>query len=99
MRLSDSVRMFLLGHLSNFSRLSSSLAFLANSPATSCRLPAACCPLASVHPETMFLDVILRSKATKNLIVSAAAEILRGVYPEPAEGLRMTLARFRLNTS
>ena len=94
MRLSDSVRMFLLGHLSNFSRLSSSLAFLAHT-----LLLAACCPLASVHPETMFLDVILRSKATKNLIVSAAAEILRGVYPEPAEGLRMTLARFRLNTS
>ena len=36
----------------------------------------------SVHPETMFLDVILRSKATKNLIVSVDAEILRGVYPE-----------------
>jgi hypothetical protein len=34
----------------------------------------------------MFLDVILRSPAksgtTKNLMVSAAAEILRGVYPE-----------------
>ena len=29
----------------------------------------------------MFLDVILRSKATKNLIVIGAAEILRGVYP------------------
>jgi hypothetical protein len=48
----------------------------------------------SLHPETMFLDVILRSPAnsgtTKNLMVSAAAEILRGVYPESAEGLRMT---------
>jgi hypothetical protein len=34
----------------------------------------------------MFLHVILRSLAksgtTKNLIVSVAAEILRGVYPE-----------------
>jgi len=46
--------------------------------------------LASFHPETVFLDVILRSKATKNLIVSGSAEILRGVYPEYTEGLRMT---------
>jgi pyrroline-5-carboxylate reductase len=42
--------------------------------------------LISIHPETMFLHVILRSLAksgtTKNLIVSVAAEILRGVYPE-----------------
>ena len=51
----------------------------------------------------MLLDVILRSPAksgtTKNLMVSAAAEILRGVYPERldlssstglAEGLGMT---------
>jgi hypothetical protein len=40
--------------------------------------------LVSVHRETLVLSVILRSKATKNL------EILRGVYPELAEGLRMT---------
>ena len=33
--------------------------------------------LISVHPETLFLDVILRSKATKNLIVKWSAEILR----------------------
>jgi hypothetical protein len=69
MRLSDSVRTFLLDHLSNFSRLSS---FLAHT-----LLLAVGCPLVSVHPKTMFLDVILRSKATKNLIFSAAAEILR----------------------
>ena len=55
--------------------------------------------IASVYPETMFLDVILRSKATKNLIVSMAAEILRGVYPELVEGLRMTLWSLRMNTS
>jgi hypothetical protein len=36
------------------------------------------------------MGVILRSKATKNLVVTGSAEILRGVYPEPAEGLRMT---------
>jgi hypothetical protein len=31
----------------------------------------------SAHPETAFLGVILRSKATKNLIVTGSAEILR----------------------
>jgi hypothetical protein len=36
------------------------------------------------------MGVILRSKATKNLIVTEFAEILRGVYPELAERLRMT---------
>jgi hypothetical protein len=36
------------------------------------------------------MGVILRSKATKNLIVTGSAEILRGVYPEYTEGLRMT---------
>jgi hypothetical protein len=46
--------------------------------------------LSGFYPETVFLDVILRSKATKNLIVRGSAEILRGVYPEPVEGLRMT---------
>jgi len=46
----------------------------------------------------MSLDVILRSKATKNPIVGVAAEILRGVYPEPVEGLRMTLGSFRMDT-
>ena len=33
--------------------------------------------LVSAHPETVLLDVILRSKATKNLIVAGSAEILR----------------------
>ena len=33
--------------------------------------------LISFHPQTVYLDVILRSKATKNLIVSGSAEILR----------------------
>ncbi len=33
--------------------------------------------MASVHPETAFLHVILRSKATKNLVVTQCAEILR----------------------
>ena len=47
----------------------------------------------------MFLDVILRSDATKNLMVSATAEILRGVHPELAEGLRMTLGSFRMDTN
>jgi hypothetical protein len=41
----------------------------------------------------VFFDVILKSPAvggtTKNLIVVRFAEILRGVYPEPVEGLRM----------
>jgi hypothetical protein len=49
-----------------------------------------CTLFVSFHPETLFLDVILRSKATKNLMVKQFAEILRGVYPEPAEKLRMT---------
>jgi hypothetical protein len=40
--------------------------------------------LDSVHLETQFLLVILRSKATKNL------EILRGVYLELVERLTMT---------
>jgi hypothetical protein len=48
--------------------------------------------LIRIHPETRFLHVILRSPAksgtTKNL------GILRGVYPELAEGLRMTLGSF-----
>ena len=45
------------------------------------------------------MGVILRSKATKNLIVAGSAEILRGACPacpahsswEPVEGLRMTM--------
>ena len=41
--------------------------------------------IASVYPETMFLDVILRSKATKNLIVSMAAEILRSAQNDIRE--------------
>ena len=55
--------------------------------------------LASIHPETTFMGVILRSKATKNLIVTGSAEILRGVYPEYIEGLRMTWRRFRMDTN
>ena len=46
--------------------------------------------MTSAQPETTFMGVILRSKATKNLIFTGSAEILRGVYPEPVEGLRMT---------
>jgi len=38
----------------------------------------------------VFLNVILRSMAAKNLIVRGSAEILRGACPEPVEGLRMT---------
>jgi hypothetical protein len=45
----------------------------------------------SVHSETMFVDVILRSKATKNLMV---------VWPERFFApLRMTLRNFRMETS
>jgi hypothetical protein len=60
-------------------------------------------PLASFHPETAFINVILRSPAsggtTKNLIVTGSAEILRGVYPEYTEGLRMTWRSFRMESS
>jgi hypothetical protein len=45
------------------------------------------------------MGVILRSKATKNLIFTGSAEILRGVYPELAERLRMTIPRFRMETN
>jgi len=45
------------------------------------------------------MGVILRSKATKNLIVTGSAEILRGVYPESVEGLRMTWRSFRIDTN
>ena len=55
--------------------------------------------LPGFYPETVFLDVILRSKATKNLIVRGSAEILRGVYPEPVAGLRMTGRSFRMDTN
>jgi len=41
--------------------------------------------LTSIHPETIFLHVILRSKATKNLIVSVAAEILRSAQNDIRE--------------
>ena len=44
------------------------------------------------------MGVILRSKATKNLVVTIPAEILRGVYPELAEGLRMTWWSFGMGT-
>ena len=43
--------------------------------------------------------VILRSKATKNLLAFGFLEILRGVYPELAEGLRMTRLSFRMDTN
>ncbi len=33
--------------------------------------------LASFHPKTLVLGVILRSKATKNLVVTGIADILR----------------------
>jgi hypothetical protein len=49
------------------------------------------------------MGVILRSPAsggtTKNLIVTGSAEILRGVYPEYTEGLRMTWRSFQMGTS
>jgi hypothetical protein len=45
------------------------------------------------------MGVILRSKATKNLIITGFAEILRGVYPEYTEGLRMTWRSFRMDTN
>jgi len=45
------------------------------------------------------MGVILRSKATKNPIVNESAEILRGVYPEYTEGLRMTWRSFRMETN
>ncbi len=56
-------------------------------------------PVIGLHPETLVLGVILRSKATKNLVVTGIAEILRGVYPESIEGLRMTLGSFRMETN
>ncbi len=51
------------------------------------------------HPETLVSGVILRSKATKNLVVTGIAEILREVYPESIEGLRMTLSSLRMETN
>jgi len=39
-----------------------------------------------------------RRRTTKNLIFTGSAEILRGVCPEPVEGLRMTLSSFRMET-
>jgi hypothetical protein len=38
-----------------------------------------CSSLAGVHPEIVLLDVILRSTATKNLIVNGSPEILHFV--------------------
>ena len=55
--------------------------------------------ITSFHPKTSVLHVILRSKATKNPIGPRLAEILRGACPEPVEGLRMTLASLRMETS
>jgi hypothetical protein len=53
------------------------------------------------YKETVFLHVILRSHAsggtTKNLLLHACAEILRGVYPELAEGLRMTVISLHIH--
>ena len=58
--------------------------------------------LIGVHLETLALDVILRSPvdggATKNLVATRTAEILRGFYPEPVEGLKMTLGSFWMDT-
>jgi hypothetical protein len=49
------------------------------------------------------MGAILRGPAsgetTKNLIVAGSAEILRGDYPAPAEGLRMTGRSFRMDTN
>jgi hypothetical protein len=56
-------------------------------------------PSVSLQPETAFVGVILRSRATKNLIGTGSAEILRGVYSESAEGFRMAWNRLRLDTS
>ena len=56
----------------------------------------------AVHPNTVFLDVILRSPAsgtTKNLTFGESVEILRGACPEPVEGLRMTLHSFLMDTN
>jgi hypothetical protein len=47
----------------------------------------------------MYMGVILRSKATKYLIVAKSAEILRGACPEPVEGLRMTGRSFWTETN
>ena len=55
--------------------------------------------LISFRPKTAFMGVILRSKATKNLIVTRSAEILRGACPESVEGLRMTWRGFRMETN
>ena len=55
------------------------------------------------YKETVFLHVILRSHAsggtTKNLLLNASAEILRGACPEPVEGLRMTVGNCRIHTN
>jgi hypothetical protein len=57
--------------------------------------------LVSVHAKTTCSGVILRSPAnggtTKNLVILGCFEILRGVYPEYTEGLRMTMQWFRMN--
>jgi hypothetical protein len=53
--------------------------------------------------EPLQFHVILRSPerigTTKNLKVNVCTEILRGVYPEPAEKLRMTMNRFCMDTN
>ena len=50
--------------------------------------------IVSVDPQTVVLGVILMRPAdggtTKHLVVAGIAEILRGVYPESIEGIRMT---------
>jgi hypothetical protein len=49
------------------------------------------------------MGVILMSPASggtkKNIIVPWSAEILRGAFPEPVEGLRMTWRSFRMETN
>jgi len=45
------------------------------------------------------MGAILRSKATKNLIITEAAEILVGDYPAYIEGLRMTWRSFSMGVN
>jgi hypothetical protein len=49
-------------------------------PCALCLKPLGTAKLLRLHPETMFLDVILRSPANSG--TKKNYEILRGVYPE-----------------
>jgi hypothetical protein len=59
--------------------------------------------LASVHSATAISVVILRSPARAGrrriLWFMGARYILHGVYPEPVEGLRMTMRSFRIDAN